>query len=443
MDAEIKQAIDALGQGFEAFKAAHAAELAEIKKHGKADPLTEQKLEKISKALDDLQANKDAAEKKFVERVDALEKKLNRPGLGNDPQEEMKALSAFNLQLKMEAVVAGRPIPGDIDVAGMVGYKSALGTYLRKGRDGLSTDEFKALSVAGDPQGGYLVMPDTNGRIVTRLRDYSPMRQLAFVQSIGTDALEGLTDRDEADAGWVGEKAARPATDTPEVGKWRIAAEEMYANPQATQKLLDDSSVDLEAWLSGKVADKLGRVEGDAFTAGNGVVKPRGFTTYTTAATGDDSRSWGQFEHVATGVNGAFAGSNPADHLLDLIGKFNAGYLQNAVWMGRREVKTAIRKFKGSDNNYLWQPGLQAGQPQRLLEYPWYDNQYMPALSSNGLSLALGDFQQGYTIVDRMGTRVLVDPYSNKPYVGFYSTRRVGGAASNFDAIKFIKFATS
>jgi HK97 family phage major capsid protein len=193
--------------------------------------------------------------------------------------------------------------------------------------------------------------------------------------------------------------------------------------------------------LAGKQADKFARVEAAAFISGDGVGKPRGFTTYTTAATGDGSRTWGQLEHVKSGANGAFAASNPADVLFDLEGAFKSAYLANASWVTRRSVVTAVRKFKGSDNNYLWQPGLQAGKPASLIGYPITMAEDMPTLATGSLSMALGDFREGYQIVDRQGIRTLRDPYTNKPYVVFYSTKRVGGAVLNFEAIKFIQFA--
>jgi HK97 family phage major capsid protein len=198
--------------------------------------------------------------------------------------------------------------------------------------------------------------------------------------------------------------------------------------------------VDVESWLAMKVADKFARVEGAAFINGNGVGQPRGFASYTTAATADGSRAWGTLEHVVTGASGAFH-TTQADPLFTLIGAFKSAYLQNARWVTTREVIAAIRKFKTTTTaEYIWQPGLQQGQPQVILGYPVVIAQDMPALAANSLSMALGDFSEGYTVVDRQGIRTLRDPYTNKPYVVFYSTKRVGGAVVNFEAIKFIKF---
>ncbi len=312
---------------------------------------------------------------------------------------------------------------------------------MRKGDKHLNEIERKAMQVGIDSDGGYLVPADVTGRIATRLFDLSPIRQIANVQTIGSDRLEGIEDINEADAGWVSELGTRLDTNTPQVGKYEIVANEMYAQPKATQKLLDDASVDVEAWLSGKVADKFARTEGAAFVNGNGVGKPRGFTSYPTASTADATRAWGTFEHVKTGANGAFA-STQADPLFDLIAAFKPGYLNGAQWVTRRTVIAAIRKFKTSTTSeYIWQPGLQQGQPAQLLGFPITIAEDMPAMATGSNSMALGNFQLGYQIVDRLGVRVLRDPYTDKPYIKFYTTKRTGGGAVQFEAIKFINFA--
>jgi HK97 family phage major capsid protein len=277
--------------------------------------------------------------------------------------------------------------------------------------------------------------------MVTKLFEQSVMRQIADVQTISTEKMEGIVDDDEADAGWVSEMGTRNDSGTPQVRKWEIAAHEMYAMPKVTQKLIDDAAVDVEAWLAGKVADKFGRVEGAAFWTGNGVGQPRGLASYTTAATGDGTRAWGQFEHVNTGANGAFH-TTQFDPLHDLQGAMKDHFLANAQWCMRREVRTAARKLKESTTNrYLWEPGMQVGAPERLQGYPVRVDQYMPALATGSLSLAFGDFRQAYTIVDRIGVRTLRDPFTAKPYVVFYTTKRTGGGALNFEAVKFLRFS--
>lgn len=428
---DLKKLIEDQGRAWEEFKSTHAEQIKELKA-GRSDPLLEEKLQKIGTRLDDLQAQKDELEKKF-----------NRPLLQetDENRAETKALRSFNLEIKAAAIIQGRAQPSDVSIEQFRDYKRCFDEMMRKGDKHLSEVERKALQVGVDSDGGYLVPADTSGRIVTKLFDLSPIRQIANVQVIGSDRLEGIEDTGEADCGWVSEIGARSDSATPTVGKYEIIAQEMYAMPKATQRLLDDASVDVEVWLGGKVADKLARTEGAAFVNGNGVGKPRGFTAYTTAATADATRAWGTLEHVNTGANGDFH-TTQADPLFDLISAFKQGYLNGARWVTRRSVIAKIRKFKTSTTSeYIWQPGLQAGQPAQLLGFPVTMAEDMPTLATGSLSMALGNFQLGYQIVDRLGIRVLRDPFTAKPYVVFYTTKRTGGAVVNFEAVKFIRFA--
>lgn len=439
-EAQLKDTIDQLGRRFEEFKAANEAQI----KEGIRDAVREAKLDKLNEAITELSAKKDEFEKRLKderENREEVERKLNRLRLnGKDPESDPVAeTKSFN---DYRRSFATGPV-SDISVEEYSAYKSAFWQLVRKGNvERLSDSERKAMQAGVDSDGGYLLPAPSVGRIVTRRFDLSPIRQIANVQPISTQALEGIADTGEASYGWVAEAGTRSDTDTPTVQKYRIEAHEMYAAPKATQTLLDDAAVDVEAWLAGKVADKFARVEGAAFVTGTGVGQPRGFTTYTTAATADTSRTWGQLEHVNTGANGAFH-TTQADPLFDLIAAFKPAYLQRANWVTTRAVIAAIRKFKTSTTSeYIWQPGLQMGQPERLLGYPVVIAQDMPAHTTTGaLGMALGDFREGYTIVDRQGIRTLRDPYTSKPYVIFYSTARVGGGVVDFDAIKFIRFS--
>lgn len=435
MDIEdIKKVIDAQGEAFEEFKRTNEA-LLKAKAEGKAVGDLEAKMAKIDVDMADFSEVK--------AEFDAAMVKLNRPNFGNEKGEadadaELKAFNHMRRASRVQGSDKGEASHDEYEQ-----YKRAFWQYNRKGNiDWLEPEERKAMSVGTDADGGYLLPSPTVGRIVEKVWDLSPIRQIASVMPISADALEGVNDLDESAYGWVGETTTRADTTTPTVGKYRIEAHEMYAQPKATQKLLDDAAVDIEAWLQGKVANKFARAEGAAFITGSGVSQPRGFTSYTTTATGDATRTWGQLEHIKTGVNGDFAASSPADILFDLIGAFKTPYLQNARWVTRREVIAKIRKFKESTTNaYMWQPGLQPGQPDRLLGYPIVMAQDMPALGTASLSVAFGDFAEGYQIVDRMGMRTLRDPYTDKPYVKFYTTRRVGGAVVNFEAIKLLNFS--
>jgi HK97 family phage major capsid protein len=288
--------------------------------------------------------------------IEQIQAALNRPGAQDtkEAQEDARELKSFN-EMRRAARVQGSD-KQDVSQEDYETYKSAFWEYQRKGNiDWLTPEERKAMSVGTDSDGGYLVPAPTVGRIVRKVYELSPIRAIASVMNISGDALEGVNDLDEAAYGWVGEAGTRSDTTTPQYGKYRIEAHEMYAQPKATQKLLDDAAVDIEGLLADKVAGKFARAEGAAFITGDGMGKPRGFASYTTAATADGSRSWGVMEHVVTGANGAFASSNPADVLFDLVQAFKNEYLQNARFVTRREVIALIRKFKEATTNaYIW-----------------------------------------------------------------------------------------
>lgn len=432
---EIKSLIEAQGKAWEEHKKTND-ELLKAKAEGKAVADLEAKLAKLSDEMDKL-AELKADFDKFV-----LESQ--RPGASKSDENTEAECKQWNAMLRADFQSKGRSIPAEVSVDAYAQYKSAFYSLVRHGDiERLSADERKALSAGSDPDGGYLLPTPTVGRMVKKVYEQSTMRQLANVLTISTDALEGIVDNDEADAGWVSEMGTRNDTDTPQVGKYRIEAHEMYAQPKVTQKLIDDAATDVEAWLADKVADKFARVEGNAFWNGNGVGQPRGLAAYPTAATGDGSRAWGTFEHVLTGANGDFH-TTKADPLQDLLGAFKDQYLQGATFVMRREVRTKIRKLKeATSDRYLWEPSLQAGQPDRLLGYPVRIDQYIPAITTGSLSLAFGDFREAYTIVDRIGVRTLRDPYTAKPYIRFYSTKRTGAGAVNTEAVKFLKFAAA
>ena len=432
---EIKSLIEAQGKAWEEHKKTND-ELLKAKAEGKAVADLEAKLAKVSDEMDKLAELKADFDKFILES--------QRPGASKSDENTEAECKSWNAMLRADFQSKGRSIPAEVSVDAYAQYKSAFYSLVRHGDiERLSADERKALSAGSDPDGGYLLPTPTVGRMVKRVYEQSTMRQLANVLTISTDALEGIVDNDEADAGWVSEMGARNDTDTPQVGKYRIEAHEMYAQPKVTQKLIDDAATDVEAWLADKVADKFARVEGNAFWNGNGVGQPRGLAAYTTAATGDGSRAWGTFEHVLTGANGDFH-TTKADPLQDLLGAFKDQYLQNASFVMRREVRTKIRKLKeATSDRYLWEPSLQAGQPDRLLGYPVRIDQYIPAITTGSLSLAFGDFREAYTIVDRIGVRTLRDPYTAKPYIRFYSTKRTGAGAVNTEAVKFLKFAAA
>jgi HK97 family phage major capsid protein len=429
MSEEIKKAIgavDALHAGFEEFKKANDERLAQIEKKGSADVVTEAKLQKIEADLEKAQKIADEAvlASKRQSRIVTDER-------GEVVDLDRKAQEWASMNARRRGAVAGSFGAADMD-----GYKAAFDTFLRKGEEVMGPDERKALSVGTDPDGGYVVNPDLSGRIVMKVFETSPMRAYASVQVISSDALEGLFDLNEASSGWVGETDSRAETNTPQLGKWRIPAHELYAKPKATQKLLDDASINMEAWLASKVSEKFARDEANAFVVGNGVNKPRGFLTFPSGTTLP-----GTIERFDTGVNGAFAAApNGGDVLINALYGLKQQYRANATWFMNRATLKLTRKLKDTDGAYLWSPGIAAGQPASLLGYPVASFEDMPDPATDSLSIAVGDMREAYQIVDRLGIRTLRDPYSAKPYVEFYTTKRVGGDVVNFEALKLIEF---
>lgn len=431
MSHDIRDVVHDLGRAFESFKEANDLRIKQIETKGAADPLTEDKVNRLNQEISRTQEIVDFSRK----RMDQLETTIKRSPVGENKNDEFA--EAVNFMRSRKGLVDA----SGVDLDAYRSYKSALRGYLRKNNAGSGPDEIKALSVGSDPDGGYWVTPDMSGRITSLVHETSPMRKVANIVTIGTDALEGTNDLDEATTGWVGETASRSETAAPEIGEWRIPVHEQYAEPRVTQKLLDDAQFDVEEWLAGKIADKLSRMENTAFVNGNGNKKPRGFLTY---AHGVPSKSaWDVIEQVASGGSGVFDTTDPGDRLINLVFKLKANYRENAVFMMKRSTMAEVRKLKDGNENYLWQPDFVARQGGTLLGYPVIEAEDMPEMAANSLSIAFGDFKAGYQIVDRMGVRILRDAFTAKPFVKFYTTKRVGGDVTNFEAIKLMKFASS
>ncbi len=328
-----------------------------------------------------------------------------------------------------------------------VAYKQAfIDRFVRKGEDSaeLKGLQAKAWSIGTPADGGYALPEQIDREIEKLLRDISPIRAYANVVTVGTSDYKKLVNVNGIASGWVGETAARPATNTSQLAEVAPPMGEIYANPQVTQQALDDLFFDVEGELQSQLMEELALQEGAAFVTGNGTNKPKGFLAYTTAATADSGRAFGTIEHIATGVSGDFAASNKADIFYSCAGALKRGYRAGAVWMMNKATMFEVMRFKDGQGQYLWQPYLSdSGLGLRMLGWPVVESEDMPVKAGNSLSIAFGNFKRGYTIVDRMGMRMLRDPYSNKPYVGFYTTKRVGGAVVNSEAIKLIKFSVS
>jgi HK97 family phage major capsid protein len=321
-------------------------------------------------------------------------------------------------------------------------HAKAFEAYVRNGDDdalrGLQL-EGKAMSTAVAGDGGYLVDPQTADTIRSVLKSTASIRQIATVVNVESTSYDVLIDRSDTGAGWATETDPTGETGTPTIERITIPLHELSALPKASQRLLDDAAFDIEGWLAGRIADKFSRAEAMAFVSGDGVDKPKGFLTYNTAANGSEAR--GELGHVVTGADGAFAATDPADAIIDLVYALGAQYRANASFVMNSKTAGQVRKLKDADGRFLWSDGLAAGEPARLMGYPVLVCEDMPDIASWSPSIAFGDFAAGYTIAERPDLRILRDPFSAKPHVLFYATKRVGGDVSDFAAIKVLKFA--
>lgn len=340
-------------------------------------------------------------------------------------------------ELERRAGRAGLVLGGGSSSSENAEYKARFLDYLRTGER-----ELKSMQSGVDPSGGFLLPRQIDEQITKALRELSPMRQLARVIELKTQDFHMIHSSGGTGYAWVGETTPRPETATPELRDISPKPGEIYANPAVTQRLLDDVGFDLEDWLVAEVSESFAAGEGDAFINGDGTVRPRGLLTYDISTDADGVRSENAFQYVATGQSGAFPGSNPVDKLLALIYAVKPRYRQNASWLMAGSTLEVVRKFKDGQGQLLWQPSLQAGQPSMLLGYPVFEDENVPVIAANSLSVAFGDFSKAYVVLDR-NSATLRDPFTNKPYVHFYTTKRVGGGARDLRAVKFLKFGTS
>jgi len=320
-------------------------------------------------------------------------------------------------------------------------HKKALSSYLRCGDDdalrGLEV-EHKGMISAVNAEGGYLVDPQTAETIQSVLRSASSLRAVANVVNVDAASFDVLIDTTDAGAGWADEATGSGETDAPQIERISIPLHELSALPKASQRLLDDSAFDIEGWLAGRIADKFARSEAAAFVNGNGMGKPTGFLTVPNVD--NDIWAWGSLGYVATGTAGDFDGVNPADAIVDLVYALGARYRAGATFVMNSKTAGAVRKMKDADGRFLWADGLAAGEPARLMGYPVLIAEDMPDIAADAVAIAFGDFGAGYTIAERPDLRVLRDPFSAKPHVLFYATKRVGGDVTDHAAIKLLKF---
>lgn len=324
-------------------------------------------------------------------------------------------------------------------LAGGMPGGGAFAGFLRSGAGAL---EMKAFEGTSDGAGALAVPQELDALIDATLKSISPIRAIANVVAVGSAGYRKLVSSGGFESGWASEVGARDETDTPVFNEIAPPMGELFANPAASQAMLDDAQFDVEAWLAEEIAREFASAEGSAFVSGNGTNKPKGFLSGTISTASDATRTFGQLQYLATGAAGAFA-ANPEDKLIDLVQSLRAPYRQGACWVMNSATLAKVRKFKTSTGEFLWTPSLASGSPATLLGYPVVEAEDMPDIAANALSIAFGNFRAGYLIADRTETQVLRDPYSHKPYVHFYATKRVGGMVSNSEAIKLLKFSAS
>ncbi|WP_431469418.1 phage major capsid protein [Sphingosinithalassobacter sp. LHW66-3] len=342
--------------------------------------------------------------------------------------------ASFEAQDGTGAAIA-RPMLAGSRAPGAAAFES----FVRSGVGGL---EVKAFTGASDAAGGVAVPDEIDTMIDATLKSISPIRSIANVVQVGSSGYRKLVTSGGTPSGWASETGSRDETATPAFHEIAPPSGELYANPAASQAMLDDAAFDVEQWLAGEIAAEFAKAEGAAFVNGDGTDKPKGFLQATVSLAGDATRSFGQLQYLPSGAAGAF-GDDAEETLIDLVQTLRPPYRQGAVWVMNSATLARIRKFRTSAGEFLWQPSLAAGQPATLLGYPVVEAEDMPDIAANSLSIAFGNFKAGYLIAERSATQILRDPYSNKPFVHFYATKRVGGMVSNSEAIKLMRFSAS
>jgi len=371
-------------------------------------------IKKFGEDVADLNANTRAAIKRQDDKIDQIDAKFARVG-GFNPANDN---AANPVALREE--------------------RAAIAAFGRKGESG-SLDTFCAgMSVGSDPDGGYAVLPALSTTMTEKLYDEVPMRRLARVETItsGSEFIEPV-DKDEIESGWVGETEGRDETDHAELAMLKVPLREVYALPKATQNLLDDASWDVGTWLERKITGKFARDENAAFVSGDGVKRPRGFLTYDTATTADATRAWGTIQHTISGAASTFT----ADGIRNLYWALRSPYRKNATWLMASASANSLDKLKDGNGEYLWRNSMASGVAPTLLGLPVEFDEGMPAVEAGALPIALADWNKAYLIVDRPGVKMLRDPYTSRPFVKFYSTKRVGAGLANSEAIKLLKIS--
>lgn len=397
---DIARELDTLHRTLNAYRETNDQRLAEIERKG-GDVLTDEKLARMDDAIDGM-----------TRRLSGVETRLKRPAFAAG-----ETKSAFQPE-----------------------QKAAFSAYVRTGdASQIARLEAKMAQGIAGQDGGYLVPLDVEMGVLARIAGLSPIRSIASVQTIAGPSLRKAVSPAGATTGWTGDAAPPNTADPNFLSNLDFPTGELFCQPAATQTMLDDPAVDIEGWIGSEIERAFANAEAATFVTGNGTNKPRGFLTVPVV--NNNSWSWGNLGFVPSGAAGAFAAANPSDAIIELVHALKSGYRQNGTFVMNRKTQAQVRRFKDSTGNYIWQAPTIAGGRSSLMNFPVVESEAMPDIAANALSIAFGDFQRGYLVVDRIGIRSLRDPYSAKPFVLFYTTRRVGGGVQDFDAIKLMRFA--
>lgn len=405
---DLKAAIDTINRGFEEFKAEHKKELTDVRK----DVVQSEKVDRINADLGKLNT-----------AIDEINIKM---ALGNVPGKE-----------------------GENETAEMKAYKADYNEWVRTGEGETKLRAAKqqggvmaSMSVGSNPDGGYTAPVEWDRQITDKLALVSPMRQFATVQNVSGQGFKHLYNMHGASSGWVGETAGRPETDTPKFAEYAFKFGEIYAQPGITQSMLEDSEIDIAAYLAGEVELEFAQQEGVAFLSGDGVNKPKGVLMFgaiaEAALPAADRHPLGPVKEIKTGAAAGLTG----DGLIDLVyGIPSERVTAASAFYLNRTTHATVRKMKDGQDNYLWQPPYQAGQPAQILGHAARELSGMPDVAANAVPVIFGDMAMSYRIFDRLGVQLLRDPYTKKPYVLFYTRKRVGGGLWNPDFLRYHRVA--
>ncbi|GAB5387077.1 MAG: hypothetical protein Alpg2KO_00450 [Alphaproteobacteria bacterium] len=440
---ELQRQLDRHGDDLKSLEERLNTQLTELRGYAEeqskkqADSVAEERMHKLSTDVAETQGRIEEKLKEMERRNERFEAFMERPrGGGSDgKQSDMVANAIEHRQAHL--AIRGQMKPGmvitekDVDVEAYADWEKQFHRCLRMAPDAFArTLDAKTFEVGSEPSGGFLIPPTISSRILSTVLETSPLRELATVERITTDSLEFPIDDDEIPTGWVGESDDREDSNTTEFGVLKIEVNEGYAQPKATQKFLDDAGADVEGWIRRKLGKGFGREEAAAFILGDGIKKPRGILTYPS----------GSVRGKIKQINSGHASQITGDGIIQLSGELKDEYAHNAQWLMKRSTTTAVMTLKDGTGQYMWLQGnIKEGRPQTLLGNEVRTADHMPAVAANALAIAFGNFEEGYTVVDRKGITILRDPYTKKGFVKFYATRRVGGDVSNHDAIKLLK----